>query len=387
MEATTSSSTGGASADEIEALRRELLRSRRDNAQFQLKVKNLSHALEGVQEQRHEADLSAIRSHIVENRAVGPLIYEGVRVSVSTESQAAMRGNDATSSASHEDLEGKVATRSNDQTSGADTTSPTIPPPARATSRAVRVTQSHATSQQPSQAHFVMNSFAALDVSSRLATAQAGRRTGASSVNRAAPGRHGSVPIAHSAASSWAEIYGGPSLSEGNEGLPTPPRASPPGAPHPRVGDGAAAVALGSRHPPSRVRSHDWGAEEGDRLAPAAGSAHTHPGLHAARDPAAVAAALADALLGDPPPIIPLNTSIGEVETGPGSLGTDEDEEDEEAPPPPPLGSPSAPESPVAAFLIPPAPEPRERFPPLRRHSLAASPSGSRGSSPADVTR
>lgn len=307
--ATAVEETGTADAplDDIEALRRELLRSRRDNAQFQLKVKNLSHALEGVQGQRHEAERAAIRSFIVENRATGPLVYEGVRLSVTSEQPVAAREQQ--------------------------------PAP------------------QPAP-HFVVNSFAALDVSSRLASAHAGRRPHVRGSSRAAgvAAATGATPLATAGDAAAGRVAGGGSWLDETGGagagsLPTPPRSVPPGVPRIAAGGGgvAGAAMTGSVGvgPPTLQQPlrppRDWSLSVGpEPLGPFDGDAQWRGGggveAAAGADPlAAIEAAAALAAAGVSAP--PLDDSLGF--SGGGAEEEEEEDEDEDEPPPPPLGSPS----------------------------------------------
>jgi hypothetical protein len=347
--------------DEIEALRRELLRTRRDNAQFQLKVKNLSQKLEGVTGQRHEADLSAIRSHIVENRALGPLVYEGVRVSVSSEPAATAGVSNATAAS-----EGSAPT----STTADHAQNPDAPPLPRAQtrSRAVRVAQS-----LTAQAPFVMNSIAALDVSSRLASTQGvGRRAGAASVSQAGQ-RSATVQSQRPSSQSWAEVY----RVDVNEGLPTPPRASPPGVPRSQSNKGKA-----------RVRAHDWEPDSGRENPPGAQQSSESEAsqalprdAHETEPRADIDTSFVDT------PAAPLPTSLG-------SEG-DLDDDDDEAPPPPPLGSPSSAVSPtLPPVAAPPVPSLRSSIllsppPAVRRHSSVTLSPTRRGlsTSETDVSR
>ena len=305
--------TGTADApplDDIEALRRELLRSRRDNAQFQLKVKNLSHALEGVQGQRHEAERAAIRSFIVENRATGPLVYEGVRLSVTSEQPVAAREQ------------------------------PPAPQPAP---------------------HFVVNSFAALDVSSRLASAHAGRRPHVRGSSRAAgvAAATGATPLATAADAAAGRAAGGGSWLDETSGagagsLPTPPRSVPPGVPRIAAGGGgvvgaatAGSVGVGppmqQQHQPQRP-PRDWSLSVGpEPPGPSDGDAPWRGGggvgAAVGTDPlAAIEAAAALAAAGVSAP--QLDDSLG-FSGGGAEEEAEEEDEDEDEPPPPPLGSPS----------------------------------------------
>ena len=296
----TDDGTTGTPLDDIDALRRELLRSRRDNAQFQLKVKNLSHALEGVQGSKHDSDLNAIRSFIVENRAVGPLVYEGVRVSVSSEPPVP-RDNAA----------GVVRTLGG-------------------------VTSLEAVGTQPQSLptpHFVANSFAALDVSARLASAQAGRRPNVRGSGRAAlvAEASGAVPITTSGTTAnraWIDDAAG--------SLPTPPRTIPPGVP--RIGIGP-----DSQQPPQQPQKpQTWPLYSED---PPLGGADKHEQMRAPSDSSSSAlGSRGDFSVGagdggvrrtdgEPLTAAPLNASLDEE---------DEEDDDDEEPPPPPLGSPSA---------------------------------------------
>lgn len=312
---------GDAPLDDIEALRRELLRSRRDNAQFQLKVKNLSHALEGVQGQRHDADISAIRSFIVENRTSGPLVYEGVRVSVSSEPPVV------------KDATGKLGPRTGrNSIDAADLGSGASPAPRAGRSSLPESNTGPLPAQQQQQPtpHFVVNSFAALDVSARLASAQAGRRPTVRGSARAASiaSASGASPLLTGEAPPPPPWLAAEEATGG--GLPTPPNSIPPGVPKP------GSVGIGPDHPQQRPAS-SIAKDAGMARPGTSGGGNPPPPAGAGRGSSAELLASGSLPGGGPAPDSEAPSIDGSLD-----LEDEEEEEEEEAPPPPPLGSPSA---------------------------------------------